>query len=203
MTQLSKTLCYCREMSTDIITSLHPMSNFQPHKKKKMAAECLPLARPQAKQQQHPTSITTKPTNVYPKKNCLINCEVGHLYILQQLIVPEYIYKFYPVDLLINLGHTDHSKLDWIKSTCLDIYVSLNEAKSDSTHPVWSVVNKLFTHKRVYFGTRVYCAWDNLFSQAFLPVNHLFIDKTKGFGHIKFILLFFVKLKIDDRYGNG
>ena len=37
MTQLSKTICYCNKMSTDILSSLHPMPKFQPHKKMIMA----------------------------------------------------------------------------------------------------------------------------------------------------------------------
>lgn len=89
------------------------MLNFQPHKKKKMATECLPLVTPPKKQQQHPT-VTPKSVNVYSRKTHVINQEVYHLYSLQQLIVPEDIYAFYPVDLLTYLGHIDHSNLYWI-----------------------------------------------------------------------------------------
>ena len=62
MTQLFKTFCYCRKILTYIITSLHPMPNFQPHKKKKMAAECLSLVTPPTKHHQHST-VTPKPVN--------------------------------------------------------------------------------------------------------------------------------------------
>ena len=40
-------------------------------------------------------------------------------------------------------------------------------------------------------------------SQAFLSVKQLITNKTKGFDYVKFVLLFFVMLKIDDRYSNG
>ena len=99
-----------------------------------------------------------------PRKIRVVNCEAFHLYSLQQLIVPEDIYVFHLVDLLTCLGHTYHSKLDWIQSTCLDIYTSLNGAKSDPTHPVWSIVNKRLTCKHPYFNTAVHCAWDNILS---------------------------------------
>ena len=75
--------------------------------------------------------------------------------------------------------------------------------KSDLTHPIWFVVNKNFTYKCIYICTAVYCTWDNILSQAILPVKQLFTNKTKGFDHVKFVFLFFVMLKIDDRYSNG
>ena len=100
MTQLSKTLCYCRETSTDILSSLHHMIIFQPHKKKKMVTACPPMP---------------KPVNAYLRKNRAVNQEVCHFYSFQQVIVSEDIYAFYPINLLTLLVHPDHTKLEWIQ----------------------------------------------------------------------------------------
>ena len=54
MTQLSKTLCYCNKTSTNIFSSLRPMSNFQPHKKKIMASPPKVKLPKQKQQQQQP-----------------------------------------------------------------------------------------------------------------------------------------------------
>ena len=77
----------------------------------------------------------------------LINREVCHLYSLQQMIALDDMDTFYPVNLATCLGHKDHYKSDWIQRTQLGISTSLNRAKSDLTHPVWSIVNKLFIKK--------------------------------------------------------
>ena len=82
-----------------------------------------------------------------------------HLYSLQHLIVPDFVYVFYPVDLLTRLGHQYYTKLDWIQRTCHHIYVSLNEAKRDPTHPVWSIVNKQSKHKCLHWSIPQYFAW--------------------------------------------
>lgn len=100
MKQLYKTLSYCREKSTDIILSLCPMSNFQPHKKKKMPDEQYPqLVTPtMKKQQQQPEhSLTISSENFLPRKTVVNNCEFCHLYSLKQMIVLDDIDTFYPV----------------------------------------------------------------------------------------------------------
>ena len=64
MAQLSKTLCYCNKTSTDILSSLHPMPNFQPYKKNIMVTECfLPVTPPKKQQQQQQPTKTPKPVN--------------------------------------------------------------------------------------------------------------------------------------------
>ena len=62
MTQLSKILCYCNKTSTTILSSCRPMPNFQPHKKKITATECIPPVTPPKKQKKQPTVIP-KPDN--------------------------------------------------------------------------------------------------------------------------------------------
>ena len=88
-----------------------------------------------------------KPVNGYLRKIRNVNRKLYHLYSFQHLIVPNDIYAFYPVYLLTCLGHPYHTKLEWIQRTRLCIYASLDEAKSDPSHPVWSVVNTRFLCK--------------------------------------------------------
>ena len=82
MTQLSKTLCYCNKTSTDILSSLCPMSNFQPHKKNIMTTEFpLKVTPPPIQSTTWPTSRTAGPilTLIFlmlppPKTASVINC---------------------------------------------------------------------------------------------------------------------------------
>ena len=108
------------------------------------------------------------------------------------MIVLDNINTFFPVDLATNLGHTDPSKSDCIQLTWLAIYSSLNRVKSDLTHPNWSIVNKHFIHKCIYFCTVIYYTLENVLSQATLPVKQLFSNKTEGVDHVKFVFLFFL-----------
>ena len=199
MTQLSKTLCYCRETSINIFSSLSPY-DFKLHKKTKKIVAC-PSPAPPA-QQQHP-SKKPKPVNGYSRKTRYVNCKVCQIYSFQHLIVLDNIHSFYPVDLLTRLCHPDHTKIRWVQSTCLCIYASLDEAKNDPSYPVWSVVNTRFLRKHhSCWGTAVACFWNNFFSTISLPVQCL-TDKKPSFDFLKFFLLIVVLLKINDRYGNG
>ena len=116
------------------------------------------------------------------------------------MIVLEKINKFCLVNLITHLGHTYHSKSYCIQFTPLAIYISLNRAKNDLTHPIWSIVNKRFIRKCTW--TEVYCTLDNVLDQTTLPVKQLLTNKNAGFDHVKFVFLFFVMLKVVDRYGD-
>ena len=98
---------------------------------------------------------------------------------LQNLIILEHIHIFYPVDLPSCLGHPDNTKMRWIWSTCLCIYATLDLAKNDFSHPVWSVVNASFLHKRppCCWGTAIACFWNNFLSTVSLPVQRLPTEK--------------------------
>ena len=154
------------------------------------------------KQQQQP-KVPPKLVNAYPRKICVVNREVCNLYSLKHLIVPGFVYIFYPVDLLNCLGHQYYTKLDWIQSTHHHIYVSLNESKRDPTHPVWSIVNKRSKCKRLCWSILQYYAWQDFLSKAFLPVKWLLPNKLQGFDFMKCFLLFIVMIKIDNRYSNN
>ena len=134
-----------------------------------------PLVIPQKKKQQ--PKVMPKPDNAYPRKTHVVNGEVCHLYSLQHLTVPDFIYVFYPVDFLTHPSHQYYTKLDWIWCTCHHIYISLNEAKRDPTHPVWSVVNEPFKHKCLCWSILQYYPWQHFLSKAFLPVKHLLTNK--------------------------
>ena len=89
----------------------------------------MPKVTSQKQPQQQQPKVTPKPENAYPRKTLVVNREVCHLYSLQRLIVSDFIYIFYPVDLLTRLGHQYYTKLDWIQRTCHHIYVALNDQK--------------------------------------------------------------------------
>ena len=193
MDQLSRTLCYCNETSTDILSSLRPYV-FQ-KKTKKIDAH-----PPLAPQQQQPSEIPP-PANSISRATRELNCEVYHLYSFQHLIMPEDVPYFYPVDLLTCLGHPDHTKIRWIQRTCLCIYESLDEAKHDHTLPVWSAVNTRFQCKKPYcWSTAIACFWNNFLMTNPLPVQHH--PEKFSFDSSKFYLLFVILLKIDTRHGN-
>ena len=112
-----------------------------------------------------------------------------------QFIIPEHIHISYPIDLLTRLGHPDHTKTRWIRSTCLYIYASLDLAKNDFSHPVWSVVNTCFLCKRPSCcGTAIAYFWNNFLSTVSLPVWRLPNEKP-SFDYFKFFLLIVVLLR--------
>ena len=94
MTQLSKTLCYCSETSTDILSSLRPYVFQKTKKTKKIDAQ-----PPSALQQQQPSKIPP-PVNSISRTTRELNREVCHLYSFQHLFMLEDIPFHYPVDLL-------------------------------------------------------------------------------------------------------
>ena len=161
MTQLSKTLCYCNKTSTNILSSLCPMPNFQLHKKKIMVTISPPKVTPskQQQQQQQP-KVPPKPVNAYayPKIFHFVNWGVCHLYSIQHLIEENFVDVYYPLDLFTRLGHQYYTKIDWIQSTHHHIYASLNETKRDFTYPVWSAVNERSKRKRLCWSIPQYCA---------------------------------------------
>jgi len=194
MNQLSRTLCYCNETSTDILSSLRPYV-FQ-KKTKKIDAQ-----PPSAPQQQQPSEIPP-PANSISRATRELNREVYHLYSFQHLIMLEDVPYFYPVDLLTCLGHPDHTKISWIHSNRICIYESLDEAKHDHTHPVWSAVNTRFQCKKPYcWSTAIACFWNNFLANISLPVRHQ-LEKPICSDSLKFYLLFVVLLRIDTRHGN-
>ena len=158
MTQLSKTLCYCNKMSTNIISSLRPMPNFQPHKKKIMATVSPPKVTPPKQQQ---PKVPPKPVNAYayPKIIRVVNWEVCHLYSLKYLIEEDFVNIYYPFDLFTCLGHQYYTKLYWIQNTRHHIYISFNEEKRYLTHPVWSNFNEQSKCKRLCLSIPQYYAW--------------------------------------------
>ena len=165
MDQLIRTLCYCNETSTEILTSLRPFV-FQKKTKKIVAP---PLSAPH---QQQPPEIPP-PVNIISRATHELNREVYHLYSFQNLIMLEDVPYFFPVDLLTCLGYPDHTKIGWIHSNRLPIYTSMDEAKHDQTHPVWSVVNTRFLCKRPpCWSTAVACFWQNYLLTASPPVQH-------------------------------
>ena len=193
MTQLSKTLCYCNETSTNILSSLCPYV-FQKKTKK------IDTRPPLAPQQQQPSEIPP-PANSISRTTHELNREVYHLYSFQHLIMLEDVPFFYLVDLLTCFGHPDHTKISWIHSTCLCIYESLDKAKHDHSHPVWSVVNTRFLCKRPScWSTAIACFWNNFLMTNPLPVRHQ--PKKFSFDSSKFYLLFVILLRIDQQHGN-
>ena len=141
MSQLMKNLDYCNDTSTDALSSLRPMSNFQPHKKKILATASPPKVTPPLQQQ---PKVPPTPVNAYayPKVVRVVNREVCHLYSLKHLIEEDFVDVYYPVDLYTRLGHQHYTKLAWIQDTRHQIYYSMNEAKRDRHHPVWSAVHE-------------------------------------------------------------
>ena len=184
MTQLPKTLCYCNKTSTDILSSLCPLPNFQPHKKKIMVIESPPKVTPPKQQQ---PKVPPKPANVYayPKFFRVVNQEVFHLYSLQHLIEEDFANVYFPVDLFTRLGHQYYTKLDWIQITRHHIYSSLNAAKKDRTHPVWSAVNEQSKRKRLCWSTSQYYAWQNFLSKPFIPIQRIPPNKFHSFDYEK------------------
>ena len=172
MVQLSKTLCYCSETSTDILSSLRPYV-FQKKTKK------IDARPPSAPQQQQPSEIPP-PANSISRATRELNRKVYHLYSFQHLIMLEDVPFFYPVDLLTCLGHPDYTKIKWIHRTRLCIYASLDEAKQDYTHPVWSVVNTRFQCNRPScWSTAVACFWNNFLQTDSPPPLYTSTQETQ------------------------
>jgi len=163
-----KTLDYCNDTSTDVLSSLRPMSNFHPHKKKILATASPPEVTPPLQQQ---SKVPPTPVNAYayPKVFRVVNREVCHLYSLKHLIEEDYVDEYSPVDLYTRLGHQHYTKLAWIKSTRHQIYYSMNEAKRDRHHPVWSAVHERSKRKRLCWSIPQYYAWQELLSKPYIP----------------------------------
>lgn len=83
-----------------------------------------------------------QPDTALTRKTIVVDCEVYHLYSYNKMIIIDDIDHFYLVDLETQLGHTVLSEFNWIQCMWMGIYTRLNIAKSDLTHPVWSIVNK-------------------------------------------------------------
>ena len=96
-----------------------------------------------------------------------------------------------PMDTYLQHPNLD---LDPDQHTCLDTYISWNEAANESTHPVWSNVNASFSHKRSFSS----------FSNQYSLTNNYFLTNLKVLILLSlFSCFFFLMMKIDNQYGNG
>ena len=208
MSQLMKTLDYCNDTSTDVLSSLRPMPNFQPHKRKIYATasppEVTPAVTPPPPLQQQsevfPTPVKASP---YPKADRVVDREICHLYSLKHLIEEDFVDVYYYDDLYTCLGRQLYTKIAWIQDNRSEIYNSMNEAKRDRNHPVWSNVHARFKRNRPLWSIPQYYAWLEVLSKPYIPTRRLPPDTCFGLDYMKPIILFVALIKIDNRYGDG
>ena len=125
------------------------------------------------------------------------NCEC-HLYSLQTIIDPADINTLYPVNLTSRLCQDLSSKSCWIQRTQLAIYNSLNRAKKDLTHPIWSTLTRWYTPKQFHLCAAVSCALNNLREKTTRSINklkHIYLNGI--FDCAKSFALFLELLQID------
>jgi len=208
MTQLWKTLDYCNDTSTDVLSSLRPMPNFQPHKRKIYATasppEVTPTVTPPPPLQQQsevfPTPVKASP---YPKADRVVDREICHLYSLKHLVEEDFVYVCYYDDLDTCLGRQLYTKIAWIQDYRSEIYYSMNEAKRDRHHPVWSNVHARFKRNPPLWSVPQYYAWQEVLSKPYIPTRRIPPDTCFGLDYMKPIILFVALIRIDDRYGDG
>ena len=90
-----------------------------------------------------------------------------------------------------------------LKPDCPGTYSDLHDAPSEPKNPSFDPPPFVWSHAQTFP-----CRQSFLFLlQELLPAQHLLLDKLPGcsfaLDFMKYILLTFVMLKIDDRYGNG
>ena len=127
-----------------------------------------------------------------------VHHEVNHLYNLKTIINPAEIDTLYPVNLATRLRQDLSSQSCWIQHTQLAIYNSLNRAKKNSTHPIWSAMTRQYTPKQFHLCAAVSCALNNLCEKTPRLINklkHLYLNGS--FDHAKSLVLFLELLQID------
>ena len=139
----------------------------------------------------------------YPKADRVVDCEICHLYSLKHLIEEDFVDVYYYNDLYTCLGCQLYTKIAWIQDYCSEIYYSMNEAKRDRHHPVWSNVHARFKRNRPFWSIPQYYAWLEVISKPYIPTWRLPPDTSFGLDYMKPIILFVALIKIDDRYGDG
>ena len=95
------------------------------------------------------------------RKTDCVHRDVRHLYSLQRMVSPDDIVTFYPVNLDARLHQHPSYQTCWIQCTRLAIYDSLNRAKRDVIHAIWSVITGRYVPKRIEYSAGVSCALYN------------------------------------------
>lgn len=61
----------------------------------------------------------------------------------------------------------------WIQHMKMAIYDNLGRAKGYLTHPIWSIVNRKYNPRQIYFFATILCELKNLCENTMNSVNQL------------------------------
>ena len=89
------------------------------------------------------------------------------------MISPDDIVNFYPVNLETRLHQHPSYQTCWIQCTQLAIYDSLNRAKRDVIHPIWSAITGRYVPKRVEYSAAVSCALNNFRAKTTCSIKRI------------------------------
>jgi len=137
-------------------------------------------------------------------KTANVHREVNLLYSLKNIINPAETNTLYPFNLATRLHQDLSSQSCRIQRKRLAIYNSLNRAKKDSTHPIWSAITRQYTPTQFHLCAAVSCALKNLCektTRSINPLTYLFLNGI--FNHPKSLELFLELLHIYKRHGIG
>ena len=137
------------------------------------------------------------------RKTVSVHCDVRHLYSLQRMISPDDIDNFYPVNLDTRLHQHPSFQTCWIQCTQLAIYDSLNRAKRDVTHPIWSAIPGRYDPKQKEYSAAVACALNNFRAKITCSIKCMKKFLHVQVNHIMRLALFLAIFCFDKWYGIG
>ena len=137
------------------------------------------------------------------RKTDSVHYDVHHLYSLQRMISPEDIVNFYLVNLETRLHQHPSYQTCWIQRTQLAIYDSLNQAKRDVIHPIWSAITGRYVPKQIEYSAAVSCALNNFRAKTTCSIKRIKKPLHVEVNHVICLALLLAIFWIDKRYGIG